>query len=523
MALHNYDTRLEGRLIAIAASLSRGNKPMGFSVHHGVHEGSIPSQRLLFFILRSLISVLIALSGCSGESRPQEPESAVSPSAVSPEIKSSSAMAPTTAEQSSPVVIAITDKDGVRSEVRMPKPISILFVLNGQEPTFRGSRKVITLKQINTIRVTWGPQRVQFIADRSTIETDRPVEIELPAQGAADAIQILGQSGVSDIKPKVGSHVTIEDDGHTVVAIAAGRAGIAPTIYPTRPVTKNMPATIASIPAGKKTEEKEELPENLRELHVVGIHSGITDTGQQIHGPTASVEVNRPGKLITLVLTAFNSCTWDVTVKGNTKLEKVILGGFNRQAVRGLPSATPVVDAWRGSNDKPISYCYDPSSPTLRQQAKEIANWTDLSISSFQGVARYRPENRFIIDKVRHETTALYEGPRPSPRSELPQEVADATFTAHQYSGMGINLIASYGTFTLQGPRHNSLEPLPRGVDRVTYDPVGKRYYGIQRHRVVEVDMEPEDNPIGSWSRCARDELAKRSYVRHQERPVNRR
>jgi hypothetical protein len=50
-------------------------------------------------------------------------------------------------------------------------------------------------------------------------------------------------------------------------------------------------------------------PSDERELHVVGLYEGATRTGGEIHGPKASVTVDRPGKRVTLVLAAYSSLT----------------------------------------------------------------------------------------------------------------------------------------------------------------------------------------------------------------------
>src|SRR5437899_251426 len=70
-----------------------------------------------------------------------------------------------------------------------------------------------------------------------------------------------------------------------------------------------------------------------RELHVVGLYEGVYKTKDKIHGGRATVTVKRPNKLVTLVLGAYSSVTWEVILDPKTKLEKVILAGHRRQAV----------------------------------------------------------------------------------------------------------------------------------------------------------------------------------------------
>src|SRR5262245_43143339 len=68
-----------------------------------------------------------------------------------------------------------------------------------------------------------------------------------------------------------------------------------------------------------------------RELQVGGLYEGVERTGNEIHGGRAVVTVNRPGKRVTLVLSAYNSVTWEIKTDGKTAIEKVFLGGYHRQ------------------------------------------------------------------------------------------------------------------------------------------------------------------------------------------------
>src|SRR4051812_28767666 len=87
-------------------------------------------------------------------------------------------------------------------------------------------------------------------------------------------------------------------------------------------------------------------PAAVSELHVVALYEGVTRTGNMIHGGKAAVRVDRPGKDVTLVVSSYNSVTWEVTAGPQTKLAKVIVSGYHRQAVK-VPEGTKVVEAFR--------------------------------------------------------------------------------------------------------------------------------------------------------------------------------
>lgn len=83
------------------------------------------------------------------------------------------------------------------------------------------------------------------------------------------------------------------------------------------------------------------------------------------------------------------------------------------------------------------------------------------------------------------------------------------SFTAIHYTAIReFHVTAAYGTFTLAGPKTDSLKPLPKGILQVAYDPDSKRYYGLSWHEVYQVDLEsksatkmslPKDLPELSW------------------------
>src|SRR5262249_39846977 len=104
-------------------------------------------------------------------------------------------------------------------------------------------------------------------------------------------------------------------------------------------VLATSPQTLWGLPDDKPKGEQpaKEKDKADRELHVVGICEGFTESGGKIHGGKALVTVNRPGKQVTLVLLTSDPVTWEVTLGKDTKLEKVILGGGGRSVVKGLP------------------------------------------------------------------------------------------------------------------------------------------------------------------------------------------
>jgi len=228
----------------------------------------------------------------------------------------------------------------------------------------------------------------------------------------------------------------------------------------------------------------------VRELHVVGLYEGVTKTGNEIHGGRATVTVDRPGKRVTLILSAYSTVTWEVKPKPGTTLEKVILGGYEPQVIKNLPSGVQAVVAFRESGAMPsLSYFgYQVESSRFRAFVDQRPQWSDLEISSFHGTYRYLHESPILVDSVSSDPRLLRGYPKITPLAELP----DLRFRAVHMAltdKRPANEETSYGDFTLGGPQAETLKPLPKGVQRLAFDEVNKRYYGISRHDAVEVDL----------------------------------
>jgi hypothetical protein len=248
----------------------------------------------------------------------------------------------------------------------------------------------------------------------------------------------------------------------------------------------------------------------LRELHVVGLYEGVERTGNELHGGRAVVTVDRPGTKVTLALVSYDSITWEVKATPDTTLEKIILGGYYKQALKDKPAKAEVIEAWTNEGQREgVSFGgYKVDSARFRGLVHELTRFTKLPIASFHGAYRYEHDKPIVISKVQDDPRLSADYPKPTPLAELP----DLLFRAvHEVSDRrGIESINSVGDFTLAGVEADSLKPLPAGVRRVAFDPKSKKCYGITAHDVVEVDLAAAkatkldmgiDVPRMSWPR----------------------
>ena len=219
------------------------------------------------------------------------------------------------------------------------------------------------------------------------------------------------------------------------------------------------------------------------ELHVVGVYESA--------GGKASVKVDRPGKLVTLVLSSYEPVTWDVSVAPNSQVAQVVLGGYHRQAVKGLPDGVQIVEAFYkgGDRTKRFHHSYSIDSAYFRPMVRALHRLTGLQISSFQGTYASDPDAPFVIDRLQSDPRLQSDYPKPTPIAELPKLEFSAL---HLTMVRRLDVAAAFGDFTLAGPKVDSLKPLPKGVTRLAVDPAGKKYYGLTGHAVVEVDLEKQ-------------------------------
>lgn len=231
------------------------------------------------------------------------------------------------------------------------------------------------------------------------------------------------------------------------------------------------------------------------EVHLVSIYEGFEQTGHKIHGPKALVNVDRPGKQVTLVLTSYSGATWHVTASKDTHIRKVILGGYEQQAVKGVPKSTEITKAWRGQSRTPLYYSYKPVGPKFRQLVKQIYALTKTELASFHGAYRPRSDAPFLIDKVDDDPQLSVDYPQPTPRNKLPADARHVRFFAHNYvAGRHPHEVtSSFGQYTVSGPVVKRLKQLPKGISRVAYDPVGNMHYGISGHGIVQIDMKTNE------------------------------
>ena len=121
-----------------------------------------------------------------------------------------------------------------------------------------------------------------------------------------------------------------------------------------------------------------QLPENVA-VYATGAYSG-KPAGFQIdqsgHEATRfDLAVNSPDKPVVLMLGAYEPSVWNIGWSKGTRILAVLVSGYHRQAVAGLPKATPVINS-SYDNKGPCGHFYvsDSTMGALNPMAKRVFN-----------------------------------------------------------------------------------------------------------------------------------------------------
>jgi hypothetical protein len=235
---------------------------------------------------------------------------------------------------------------------------------------------------------------------------------------------------------------------------------------------------------------------DLLEVHAVGIYEGYIKSNGQIHGGRANVIIDRPGKQVILYLSAYEPVTWFIDIKPETSVAKVILGGYGRQVVKGVPEAIPVEMAFyaddKTAKDR-LPYAYSRESAEFREVVKALASRTGRSLSSFQGSYGSKFEQPFVIASMAagHDAEVMSpDYPRPTPVADLPAVTYWAPMASAKWG------ITEFVQFTQNGPMPGTAQAIPKGINDVAMDPASGKLYGISGHEVVELDMHSHTSTV---------------------------
>jgi alpha-tubulin suppressor-like RCC1 family protein len=262
-------------------------------------------------------------------------------------------------------------------------------------------------------------------------------------------------------------------------------------------------STVSSVVHTSIREGEPPPPVSERELHAVGISSGVNADGTPLTSNGqghAGVAVNRSGKRVTLFLSSYGPVLWHVVSSNGTIIEKVILGGYYAQAITGLSSNVPVERAYYdGQSSDYLNIGWTIESGDFYRTVQRLCERTGLDLASFHGAVNPPYPAPFVIDSVQNDARLRCDYPRPVEPSHLPNLGFRLAWNSRN------NGTILFRDYTLAGPQNGS--HLLAGY-RVVADAGGRYYYGAEQHEVWRVDSQtstvqqmtlPSNLPELSW------------------------
>jgi hypothetical protein len=177
-------------------------------------------------------------------------------------------------------------------------------------------------------------------------------------------------------------------DAAALVAAPASMPAAAPVPGATKPFDAPMVATEAGSASGCAFPT---LAGQTFKLYAAGAYSGrklgfqIDQSGNE--AGRIDVGVNRPGEAVALMLGSYDPTVWHIGWSRGTRIVAVLVGGYHRQVVTGLPNGVPVIVSTY-DNKGPCGYFYVTAdkAPTLNLIARRaFGRGIDMLYPAAQG------------------------------------------------------------------------------------------------------------------------------------------
>jgi hypothetical protein len=249
------------------------------------------------------------------------------------------------------------------------------------------------------------------------------------------------------------------------------------------------------------------------EMHVVAVDQSEPPA---VAGQRTKVEVDRPGKTVTLVLSAQRSLSWEVSATPKTNVARIILAGNSVQKVSGQPKSTEVIAAFRSNREGEagLAIPYKSHSASFRREVKKLHKLTQLEVNSYYGAYFARDDAPIYVRHLQDAPHLRSDYPQPTASKDIPK----VKFRAVHHVKSDFSAKGLFGDFSLQGPLEKTLIPSPIGIHGVAEDPEsGQWYSGYARVNLANGKVQelpkPADKPEWNSPSVTFDSMRKRLVV----------
>ena len=238
------------------------------------------------------------------------------------------------------------------------------------------------------------------------------------------------------------------------------------------------------------------------ELHVVALH--------ETPPKPAVVTVDRPNRDVVLIVGAYNPIEWDIRATPNTRLTKVVFGGYKRQSWKNLPGVDVQEMSIESAKQRilPLSLRpdYRPDSTQFRLFLQDSKRYTGLEVASFHGAYKYDPAKPIVVDAIQNDERLSSDFPRLSRATEIPPLKFLAARIEQTENGLEWRGTCS---FTHGGPVAGTFVAFPGHIRCIASDAKSGQYYGVDGHNLFTVDLNrrtfapvPDPAKVLHWGRA---------------------
>jgi hypothetical protein len=127
------------------------------------------------------------------------------------------------------------------------------------------------------------------------------------------------------------------------------------------------------------------------ELHVIAVRESMYKFSASVEDQlkrTVHVHIALKGKPLIIALSGYRPVTWVVTVEPGVLIEKILVGGYDKQELVGIPWGVPVEHHAFKEGDLDFFYTFRKDSPEYERTLVKLQELTGLSPTTFQYAER---------------------------------------------------------------------------------------------------------------------------------------
>jgi hypothetical protein len=247
------------------------------------------------------------------------------------------------------------------------------------------------------------------------------------------------------------------------------------------------------------------------QLHAIGIYDGgdPKDGVDPVDGHKIGrslVRITYTGAPLIVVLCAYDPVHWIVEVDPEVQLQKVIVSGYYRQQVSGLPDGIAVEGQTTGQ-DRTFTF-YADTPIEAQAAAARLKELTSLDATTFYTTHEYAG-SPFVIGPGGREWTAamtllaldaLYQDAVRENRAKLAAALAATPFpdVASNSSGPRARALTySFAINSIFGPYRQTMRKLNQPTTQFAIDPRGPSFFGFNGQGLVTID--PVSGDLTPW------------------------